>query len=60
VYYPLPVYAQPAYAYLGYRAGEFPVSERLCASVLSLPMHPQLTAEQQAYIIECMGLYFGG
>ncbi|GAB3325624.1 DegT/DnrJ/EryC1/StrS family aminotransferase [Hymenobacter humi] len=60
VYYPLPVHAQPAYAYLGYRAGQFPVAERLCGSVLSLPIHPRLNLEQQAYIIECLGLYFGG
>ena len=50
IYYPLPVHAQPAYAYLGYRAGQFPVAEHLCAAVLSLPIHPLLTAEQQEYI----------
>ncbi|MFD1468577.1 DegT/DnrJ/EryC1/StrS family aminotransferase [Hymenobacter caeli] len=50
VYYPLPVHQQPAYAYLGYRAGQFPVAERLCETVLSLPMHPLLTVEQAEYI----------
>ncbi|OGX81329.1 transcriptional regulator [Hymenobacter glacialis] len=59
VYYPLPVHAQPAYAYLGYQAGQFPVAERLCASVLSLPVHPRLTPEQQEYIIDCVGSFFG-
>ncbi|OGX89461.1 transcriptional regulator [Hymenobacter lapidarius] len=59
IYYPLPVHAQPAYTYLGYQAGQFPVAERLCASVLSLPVHPRLTPEQQAYIIECVGSFFG-
>ena len=52
VYYPLPVHAQPAYAYLGYRAGQFPVAERLCGAVLSLPIHPLLTGEQVEYIVE--------
>ncbi|WP_236668712.1 DegT/DnrJ/EryC1/StrS family aminotransferase [Hymenobacter rubidus] len=52
IYYPLPVHAQPAYAYLGYQAGQFPVAERLCETVLSLPIHPLLTEEQQAYIVE--------
>lgn len=52
VYYPLPVHAQPAYAYLGYRAGQLPVAEGLCRSVLSLPIHPMLTSEQQEYIVE--------
>lgn len=50
VYYPLPVHLQPAYAYLGYRAGQFPVAERLCRTVLSLPIHPLLTSEQVAYV----------
>ncbi len=52
IYYPLPVHAQPAYAYLGYRAGQFPVAERLCEAVLSLPIHPLLTGEQVEYIAD--------
>jgi UDP-2-acetamido-2-deoxy-ribo-hexuluronate aminotransferase len=59
IYYPLPVHAQPAYAYLDYRAGQFQVAERLCGAALSLPIHPLLTAEQQAYIIGCVGAFFG-
>ena len=58
IYYPLPVHAQPAYAYLGYRAGQFPVAERLCRAVLSLPIHPLLTGEQQAYIMELIKQFF--
>ncbi|WP_254846494.1 DegT/DnrJ/EryC1/StrS family aminotransferase [Hymenobacter sp. CRA2] len=50
VYYPVPVHLQPAYAYLGYRAGQFPVAEALCRTVLSLPIHPGLTPEQVAYV----------
>lgn len=52
IYYPLPVHQQPAYAYLGYQPGQFPVAERLCGQVLSLPIHPRLTVEQQDYVIE--------
>jgi dTDP-4-amino-4,6-dideoxygalactose transaminase len=51
VYYPLPVHQQPAYEYLGYREGQFPVAERLCRQVLSLPVHPGLTVAQQEYIV---------
>lgn len=51
IYYPLPVHAQPAYEYLGYRAGQFPVAERLCGAVLSLPIHPLLAVEQQQYVV---------
>ena len=50
IYYPSSMHEQPAYAYLGYRAGDFPVAESLCQEVLSLPMHPELTPEQLAYI----------
>jgi dTDP-4-amino-4,6-dideoxygalactose transaminase len=59
IYYPLPVHAQPAYAYLDYQAGQFPVAEQLCGAVLSLPIHPLLTGEQQEYIIGCVRAFFG-
>ena len=58
VYYPLPVHAQPAYASLGYRPGQLPVAERLCGQVLSLPVHPGLSAAQQAYVIRCIRAFF--
>jgi dTDP-4-amino-4,6-dideoxygalactose transaminase len=58
VYYPLPVHQQPAYAYLGYRAGQFPVAERLCRQVLSLPVHPGLTVAQQEYVIKQLTSYY--
>ena len=58
IYYPLPVHEQAAYAYLDYRAGDFPVAERLCKSVLSLPMHPLLTAEQVAFVGEVVQSFF--
>ena len=46
IHYPTPVHLLPAYADLGYTAGAFPHSERAAAEVLSLPMFPELTAEQ--------------
>jgi UDP-2-acetamido-2-deoxy-ribo-hexuluronate aminotransferase len=58
VYYPLPVHAQPAYAYLGYQLGQFPVAERLCKQVLSLPVHPGMTAAQVDYVVTHLS-YFG-
>ena len=57
IYYPLPVHAQPAYAYLGYQPGQFPMAERLCGAVLSLPIHPLLTEEQQAYSIDRLAAF---
>lgn len=46
IHYPTPVHLLPAFSDLGYRAGQFPQSERAAAEVLSLPMYPELTAEQ--------------
>ena len=50
VHYPVPLHTQPACAYLGYRAGEFPESERLADTALSLPMHPHLTDTEAAQV----------
>lgn len=52
IYYPVPAHLQPAYASLNYRKGDFPVAERLCSEVLSLPMHTELTEEQLEYICQ--------
>ncbi|RAK69632.1 transcriptional regulator [Hymenobacter edaphi] len=57
VYYPVPVHRQPAYEYLGYGAGRFPVAEQLCRTVLSLPIHPGLTPEQVAYVAAAVRAY---
>jgi UDP-2-acetamido-2-deoxy-ribo-hexuluronate aminotransferase len=58
IYYPRPVHQQPAYAYLGYQTGQFPVAEQLCQQVLSLPLHPGLTAAQAAYIVLIVRAFF--
>jgi len=46
IHYPIPVHLQPGYADLGYKTGDFPVSEALADTVLSLPMFPELTGNQ--------------
>jgi dTDP-4-amino-4,6-dideoxygalactose transaminase len=52
IYYPISVHLQPAYRSLGYQEGDFPISERLCKEVLSLPMHTELSEDQLQYICE--------
>jgi len=51
IYYPIPIHRQPAYAELGYGPGSLPITERLCSEVLSLPIFPELSAEQQQQVI---------
>lgn len=46
IYYPKPLHLQTAFSYLGYREGDFPVSEATSRNIFSLPMHPYLTDEQ--------------
>ena len=58
IYYPSPMHQQRAYADLGYRPGDFPVAESLCQEVLSLPMHPELTEDQRAYITDHITKFF--
>jgi len=52
IHYPIPVHLQAPYRALGYREGNFPISENVAARTLSLPMFPQLTAEQQQRIAD--------
>ena len=54
IYYPSPLHLQKAYAYLGYKTGDFPVAERLCKEVLALPMHTELFREEQDQVINSL------
>lgn len=47
IHYPVPLHLQYAYRHLGYEKGDFPVSETVAPQILSLPMYPTLSAEQQ-------------
>jgi dTDP-4-amino-4,6-dideoxygalactose transaminase len=59
VYYPLPLHLQPCFAYLGYKAGAFPESERAAAEVLSLPIYPELTHDDLDEVIAAIRTFYG-
>jgi dTDP-4-amino-4,6-dideoxygalactose transaminase len=52
IHYPVPLHVQKAYANYGYKLGDFPVTERIAAEIVSLPMYPQLTENQQRRVVE--------
>ena len=51
VHYPMPLHLQEAFIYLGYKEGDFPISEAVSNEIMSLPMSPYLTNEQQDFIV---------
>jgi len=59
-HYPIPVHLQPCFAHLGYKAGQFPVSEKAAAEEISIPMFPELTGEQIAEIVTTVKASYEG
>ena len=59
LHYPFPLHLQPAYAFLGHRKGDFPVSEAACETELSLPMYPALSDSQVEAVISAVEEFFG-
>jgi dTDP-4-amino-4,6-dideoxygalactose transaminase len=52
IHYPVPVHLQQAYSSMGLREGSFPVAERCASEFVSLPMFPELSAEQIKYVCD--------
>jgi dTDP-4-amino-4,6-dideoxygalactose transaminase len=59
VYYPLPLHLQQCFAYLGYKPGSCPESEKAANEVLSLPVYPELTRAQQDEVVAAVRSFFG-
>ncbi len=54
VHYPIPLHLSKPYETFGHRLGDYPVAERAAAQVLSLPMYPQLSPDQQELVVACL------
>ena len=59
IHYPIPLHQQKAYQHLGYRTGDFPVTERVAREIVSLPMFPQLSHSQQDEVITAVKEFVG-
>lgn len=60
IHYPVPLHIQKAYANYGFRAGDFPVTEKVAEEIVSLPMYPELMEAQQARVVECIAQFVSG
>jgi dTDP-4-amino-4,6-dideoxygalactose transaminase len=59
IHYPIPLHQQKAYQHLGYKIGDFPVTERIAREIVSLPMFPQLSYSQQDEVVTAVKEFVG-
>jgi aminotransferase EvaB len=60
IHYPIPVHLQKAAQYLGYKAGDFPVSEHDCKSIVTLPAHQHLSKDELGFVVDKVAEFYRG
>jgi dTDP-4-amino-4,6-dideoxygalactose transaminase len=59
IYYPVPLHLQDCFAYLGHKAGDFPITEQRVADVLSIPIYSELSESQMNYVVQAIRKFYG-
>ena len=58
VHYPIPIHLQRCASELGYKRGDFPVTERQAAEVMTIPSHQHLEPAHLKYVVDCIGAFY--
>ncbi len=58
IYYPIPLHLQKCFEYLGYKKGDFPVSERIANDIIALPIYPEITEEEVEFVCETIKKFY--
>ena len=58
IYYPIPLHLQKCFDYLGYKTGDFPIAEKLCKTVIALPMFPELSGDEVDFVCDTIRKFY--